>query len=236
MYDKKVLAVIPARGGSKGIKGKNIKDLGGKPLIAYTIEEALKSNLIHDCIVSTDDEKIAKVSREYGADVPFMRPDELSCDKSLSLPVVLHALEFMEKKNKFKYDAVIMLQATTPFKEVSDIDKAIIMLFENDADSVISVVNVDANHPLRMKRIVGNRLINYIDQGYENMRPRQELPPVYIRNGALYLAKRETLLEQNTFSGKNCLALEMPEEKSVNIDTFKDMLLAEYFLNHEKEK
>jgi len=226
MSDKKILAVVPARGGSKGILNKNIVDIGGNPLIKYTIDAALGSEMLTHCVVSTDSDVIADVAKSCGALVPFKRPKHLSDDKALSLPVMQHAVEFMEAEQGYQYDLVIMLQPTTPLRQTKDIDNAIKLLFDTNADSVISVVEVEGHHPLRMKRIVDGRLINYIDQGHEDMRPRQELPPVYIRNGAIYATMRDVLMDKDSFTGSDSRAYIMPNDRSVNIDTYQDLLRA----------
>jgi CMP-N,N'-diacetyllegionaminic acid synthase len=225
----KILAVIPARGGSKGIQNKNIVDIGGHPLIKYTIDAAQKSKMLSDFIVSTDSAEITKVAKANGAMVPFKRPKRLSDDQALSLPVMQHAIGFMEENRGYLYDYVIMLQPTTPLRQTEDIDNAINLLIDTDADSVLSVVDVQGYHPLRMKRIVDGRLINYIDQGYENMKPRQKLPHVYIRNGAIYATRRNTLMIENTFTGDDTRAYIMSSERSVNIDTPQDLLLAKRY-------
>lgn len=238
MNMNKILGVIPARGGSKGIPRKNLIPLLNRPLISYTIEAALESRHLSRVIVSTNDKEIASVCKEWEVDVPFMRPAELATDSSLSLHVVQHALREMEQLDGERYDVVVMLQPTTPLRLASDIDAGIELLLESGADSVISVVDVGAYHPLRMKRVIQNGwLINYIDQGHEDMRPRQQLPPVHIRNGALYITRRNVLLEQNSFTGQDCHAYIMPTECSVNIDTEFDLVLAEYLLRkRESEK
>lgn len=232
MVDSKVLGVIPARGGSKGIPKKNIVDLAGKPLINYTIEAAQKASLLTHLVVSTDDTSIADVARAAGAPVPFMRPAELSTDTAMSLPVVLHALEAMERECACVFDAVMLLQPTAPFRTAEDIDECLRILFDSGADSVVSVVDVDGYHPLRMKRIVAGRLINYIDQGYEDMRPRQQLPKAYIRNGSVYAVQRDVLLDQNTLVGKDARPYVMPSERSVNIDNMLDLALARLYLSN----
>lgn len=229
MSNKKILAVIPARGGSKGIPNKNIADVGGSPLIKYTIDAAIKSTMLTHCVVSTDSDKISDVAKSLGALVPFIRPEHLSNDTALSLPVMQHAVEFMESKQGYQYDLVIMLQPTTPLRQTSDIDNAIKLLFDTNADSVVSVVEVDGYHPLRMKRVVDGRLINYIDQGHEDMRPRQELPPVYIRNGAIYATIRDVLMDKDSFTGSDIRSYIMPLERSINIDTQLDLQLAKSF-------
>ena len=229
--NEKIIAIIPARGGSKGILNKNIIDIGGNPLIKYTIDSALGSKMLLHCVVSTDSDEIANVAKSCGALVPFKRPKHLSNDKALSLPVVQHAVELMEAEQGCQYDLVIMLQPTTPLRKTEDIDNAINLLFETNADSVISVVEVEGHHPLRMKRVVDGRLINYIDQGHEDMRPRQELPPVYIRNGAIYATRRDVLMDSNSFTGADSRAYIMPNERSVNIDTLQDLMLAKSYFN-----
>lgn len=224
-----VLGVIPARGGSKGVKGKNIRALAGKPLIQYTIEQALLSNL-SQFIVSTDSSQISDISKSLGAEVPFIRPEDLSTDSAKSLPVIQHALCFMEERNNTKYNAVMMLQPTTPFRTKEDINECIAKLEETDADSVISVVDVGAIHPARMKYLEGDRLIDPpFCETVENQ-PRQELKQMYIRNGAIYLTKREIIL-MGSFKGKDCRAYIMPEDRSVNIDTESDFFYAEWIIN-----
>lgn len=235
--DMNILGVIPARGGSKSIPRKNIVPLLDKPLVAYTIEAALQSRLLSRTIVSTEDEEIAAICREWGVEVPFKRPLELATDDALSLPVMQHAIGEMERMDRIKYDAAVMLQPTTPLRLASDIDIGIDLLQKSGADSVVSVVDVGAYHPLRMKRIVGDSLlINYIDQGFENMRPRQELPAVYIRSGDLYISRREVIMETGTLVGKTCRAIVIPSERAVNIDTMFDLLLVEYRLKKQAEE
>ena len=225
----RVLGVIPARGGSKSVPGKNIRLLGDKPLIAYTIHEALKSRLLTRVIVSTDNEEIAGISEDYGLKVPFMRPSELATDKANALPVIQHALLEMEKVSE-SFDAVMMLQPTTPFRQVDDIDRAIDLLNNTiDADSVVSVVDVGSYQPARMKYLENGILIDPpFCEAYENQ-PRQELKPMYIRNGAIYLTRRETLLK-GSFKGSKCMAWIMDDDRSVNIDTAADFDYAEYTL------
>lgn len=226
----RILAVIPARGGSKSVPRKNIASIAGKPLLAYTVEEALKLDAITDLIVSTDDEEIAEIARLFGAMVPFMRPAELSTDQALTAPVIRHSLLEMEAQRGFHYDAILTLQPTTPLRRACHIQTAIDMLVAKDCDSVVSVVSVNGNHPFRMKRLMGDRIINLIDQGFEDMRPRQALPPVYIRNGAIYLSRRHVVADQEQMVGPLCCGFEMDIEESVNIDNQLDFKLAEFLL------
>ncbi|GAB4413793.1 MAG: acylneuraminate cytidylyltransferase family protein [Bacteroidia bacterium] len=222
----RILGIIPARGGSKGVPGKNVRLLGGKPLIAHTIEAAGRSGLTR-CILSTDDPDIADIGRSLGADVPFIRPAALATDSAKALPVIQQALATVEAAGDAPYDAVMMLQPTTPFRETSDIDGAIALLVQRGADSVISVVEVGGHHPARMKYLEGDRLVDPpFAEAYENQ-PRQELRPMYIRNGAIYLTRRHVLLS-DSFKGQDCRAWVMPVERSVNIDTLLDFDYAEF--------
>ena len=227
----KILAIIPARGGSKGVKNKNIKLLKGKPLIYYTIEAILKSKLISDFVISTDSAKIVKTCEEIGIEVPFIRPKYLSKDNTESYPVIVHALNKMQDKNKNIYDYFIMLQPTSPLRKSEDIDSSLELLIKSPLDSIVSVVEVGGNHPLRMKKVDNSgMLINYIDQNGENMKPRQELEKVYIRNGCIYASKVDVLSKYNSLVGKSCLPYLMDKKSSINIDNDIDFKMAEEYL------
>ena len=220
----RVLGLVPARGGSKSIPRKNLVELGGVPLIQWTIQAALGSNLKR-VVVSTDDDEIAEISQNLGAEVPFKRPAELSSDQTLSIDVVLHALDVLEED----FDAVMMLQPTSPFRTSIDIESAIKSI--NDASSVISVVPVEGTHPARMKFVEDGVLIDpSFAETIENM-PRQDLRPMYIRNGAIYLT-RIADLRHRTFKGALSRALIMPKERSINIDTSFDLALARVALSN----
>jgi CMP-N-acetylneuraminic acid synthetase len=227
---KRILGVIPARGGSNGVPDKNIKALNGKPLIAYTIEAGLGSKLLTDLIVSTDSEKIKEVAESFGAKVPFMRPPEFSHDTALAIPTIQHAVITYEEIVGFTYDYIIMLQPTAPLRLAEDIDKSLEQLIATDVDSVISIVDVCNYHPIKMKSIENGLLKDYIDTGLENP-PRQQLPPVFIVNGAIYATKRDVFMNENTFKGKSCIPYIMSTERSTNIDTITDFIIAEYYLN-----
>lgn len=220
----KVLGVIPARGGSKGVKNKNIKELAGKPLIAYTIEAANASKL-DKVIVSTDSEDIAEVSKKFMGEVPFIRPTDLATDRAKAIPVIQHAIQFFADRGE-EFDAVMMLQPTTPFRRTVDIDEAIDTLNQSGADSVISVVDVEGHHPARMKYLSKDSKLIDPDfcEEYENQ-PRQELEAMYLRNGAIYLTRKEVLMG-GSFKGNDCRAQIMPNELSVNIDTELDFAYA----------
>ena len=225
-----ILAVIPARGDSKSIPRKNIVNVNGKPLISYTINAALEVDCLTDIVVSTEDPEIAEISKELGAQVPFIRPLNLASDDAQSFPVIEHALHFMEKARGFKYDAILMLQPTSPLRTSKHINDSIDLFNSEECDSVVSIASVGGNHPLRMKRLEGNKLVNYIDQGFWDMRPRQILPDVYIRNGAIYLIRRDVIIEQSQLIGTMCLGYVMSDIQSVNIDTPIDLMVAELLL------
>lgn len=222
-HDLKVLAIIPARGGSKGIKRKNLASLSGKPLIVYSIEAALSSRRLARTIISTDSEEIAEISKINGAEVPFLRPAVLAEDDTPTLPVIQHALRMVQGN----YDAVMILQPTSPLRSSADIDGAIELLANNmEADSVISVVKVGDNHPARMKLIRDGWLIDPpFAEEIEGQR-RQDLPELYLRNGAIYLSRTAVITGQNSLKGTKCMAYIMPEIRSVNIDSEMDLILA----------
>ena len=223
----RVLGIIPARGGSKGVPRKNLKKLNGTPLIKYTIDAALNSNL-NEVVVSTDDEEIANFAILCGCMVPFVRPIDLASDSARSIDVAIHALKAMEEITNTSFDAIMLLQPTTPFRSSQDINDALELIAQDEmASSVISVVDVKAYHPARMKYIENCILIDPpFCEAYENQN-RQELRPMFIRNGAIYLTKRQVLLN-HSYKGEKCMALIMSEERSVNIDTMNDFDVAEW--------
>jgi CMP-N,N'-diacetyllegionaminic acid synthase len=232
----RTLAVIPARGGSKGVPRKNIRELAGKPLIGHMISHALAVPAITDVIVSTDDEEIAAVARAQGAQVPFLRPKELAEDHMPSWPTVRHALKEMESRTGQPYEYVVMLQATAPLCRPEDIAACLNRLNRNDCESVVTVVRVTTHHPFRMKRIVGDDiLVNLIDQGFEDMRPRQSLPAVYQRSGAVYASRRNVILEQDTVVGMNARAVVVPAETGLEIDSLIDFELVRLVMAQHKE-
>jgi len=230
-----VVAVITARGGSKSVPKKNIAIVGGKPLIAWTIEAALRSLYLCRIIVSTDDIKIAQVAREWGAEVPFLRPPELAQDDSPHTPVVVHAVEWLEFHEKMIPDCVLLLQPTLPLRTTEDIDSAVRLFIDKKADSVVSVCEA-LSHPYLVKTITPDgKLKNYIEtpKGYL---ARQKLPPAYALNGAIYLVKRDVLINMGTFYTERTYAYRMPPERSLDIDTPWDLYLADLILKDRKIK
>lgn len=229
-----ILGVITARGGSKGIPGKNIKLLGDKPLIAYTIEVAKQSKLINHLIVSTDDEAIANICRECGANVPFLRPKELALDSTAHLPVIQHAIDFHEKEHNLFVDFVVILQPTSPFRIVEDIDDTIQKLIDTKADSAVSLVEVANNeHPIKVKKIEGGIVLPYTIPEVEGTR-RQDLPVAYKRSGAVYAMRRDLIMKENKLYGEHIVGHIVPRERSIDIDYPWDWIQAEYILNNNK--
>jgi len=226
----RVLGVITARGGSKGIPRKNILPLHGKPLIAWTIEAVKESRLLTDCVVSTDDQEIAEIAKRFGASVPFLRPATLSTDEAKSLSVIQHAITWMEEHKGESYDAVMILQPTSPFRTSTDIDASITKMIETDADSVMSMVKlIDVSLP-KLKRIEGDRIFPFTKEGEgSESSARHDLPDVYKRNCAVYLTKVSFLMKGDLF-GEDSRAYIMPEERSVDINTKLDFSFAEFLV------
>ena len=230
-FNYKVLGVTLARGGSKGIPKKNIYDVNGTPLIAYTIKAALGAKLFTDYIVSTDCEEIAAVSKTYGANVPFMRPDELSGDTVWSRDALQHAVKELEKINNIKYDYVIELPCVSPLRSSDHILEAFDNMIKDQSDSVTSVAMMQDKHPVRMKRIVDGCLQDFCKEFPEGEGSRrQDLEPCYIRNGAIYGMTRDCIVEDFSRHGKNCIAYIMEDDASINIDTMNDLRLAEIII------
>lgn len=219
---KKVLAIIPARGGSKGIPRKNIKLLHGKPLIAWTIEEAKKSKYIDRLIVSSDDEEIIKVSKEWGAEVPFKRPPELAQDDTPGIAPVLHAMEHFPN-----YDYVVLLQPTSPLRLVEDIDGAIELCEKGKANSCVTVTET-STPPQWMYEIDGSSLMKSIFPKRDVPYQRQMVTTVYELNGAVYVATKNSLMLNRAFLQEKTLSYIMPRDRSIDIDTLDDFTYCEY--------
>lgn len=230
MYkNKRILALIPARGGSKGIKDKNIIELFGKPLIAYSIDAAKNSKYIDGILVSTDSEKIAEVSKKYGASVPFLRPYELATDTATTLDVVLHAINYVNKEEK-KYDTLILLQPTAPLRKTEDIDSAIEKFFLFDEKSLVSVSEVDDN-PILIRMIDDNERLKPLINQNSTCR-RQDMPVYYRINGCIYINNIADL-DENTSFNDNEISYIMSKEHSVDIDEYRDLCVAEYYLKRD---
>ncbi len=230
-----ILGVITARGGSKGIPGKNIKLLGGKPLIEYTIDVAKKSARITHLIVSTDDKAIADVAKAAGAEVPFVRPAEFAADQTPHVPVMKHAIDFMEKKLGVTFDYVVILQPTSPFRTVDDIDKTLEKLIQNKADSAVTLVEVGNDHPVKAKKLEGDKVVPYMLAEPEGTR-RQDFPTAYRRSGAVYAMRRDLIVKDGRLYGDHIVGHVVPAERSVDIDSPPDWFRAEWMLEDLKKK
>ena len=226
---KSVLAIIPARGGSKGLPGKNIKKLCGKPLIAWSIEVAETCSAIDRVVVSTDDDKLVDVVKKYGAEVPFERPAELANDTASTINVIFHTIDWLREHQDFRPEYILLLQPTSPLRTVEDIEGTIQTLKDKDARAVVSVCETD-HHPWwsnilsedgNMKDFIRPKILN---------KRRQDLPKYYRLNGAIYLAATKYLRERNGFFGPNTFAYEMPKERSVDIDSDLDFKLVSLLL------
>lgn len=225
----RILAFIPARGGSKGIPNKNIIDLCGKPLIAYTIEAALMSKYVDSVVVSTDSERIAEISRDLGASIPFMRPESLAGDKATTIDVVTDALERFNKAGN-EYDILLLLQPTSPLRTVSDIDSALDTFIEHGLEPLVSVCDVN-DHPILMRTIEDGRLIRLMGRG-STIR-RQDMPDVLRVNGAIYIIKTSDIRSDTSFND-SIIPYVMPRERSIDIDEPIDLIMAEALIMANK--
>ena len=234
---EKILALIPARGGSKGVPRKNIRSIAGKPLISYSIESAIAAgDDFYRVLVSTDDPEIAEISLKYGAEVPFLRPKDLGGDKIAMLPVIKHAIQFVENQDQVKIDWVFLMQPTAPLRTKEDIHNAIQLAKAGGCDSVISVVQVFAVHPILMKRIENDQLLPFCVDEKEGTRRQDYQPAAYMRNGAIYLTKRDVLMDRNSIWGDTIRPYIMPEERSLNIDSEMDLKLVDLILSENLRK
>ena len=224
--EKEILAIIPARGGSKGLPQKNILKLAGKPLVAHSIEVALESKYIKRVIVSTDDGGIAKIAEKYGAEI-ITRPSEISGDDTPDLPVFQHAIRELKEKQNYSPEIVVNLRPTCPLRSINDVNDAIKKMLQHDCDSVRSVKKV-TQHPYWMFEVIKDDLNNFIkDIDFNRYYQRQLLPNLYIVNGAVDVMKTDIIINKNELYGKRIKCIIMPQERSIDIDTELDLKIAE---------
>lgn len=225
-----VLVVVPARGGSKGVPRKNMAELNGVPLVAHAVKRSLEALAdwggAGEVVVSTDSQEIQEAAVAAGADCPQLRPAELAGDLVPSLPVVQHAVAEKETRSGQVFDVVVLVQATSPLWRTADFRRCLEALEPGQSwDSAVLVAQV-ATHPFRMKRMLDDgRIINLIDQGFEDMRPRQTLPPVFRRAGSVYASRRDVVMVEDRLVGQRCLGVEVPSDTAVDIDTPSDLAL-----------
>lgn len=225
------MALIPARGSSKGIPRKNIAPLAGKPLIAWSIAAAQQSQHLSRTIVSTEDTEIATIAQRWGAEVPFLRPPELSQDSTPGIEPLIHAVRWLEEHESYCPDYVLLLQPTSPLRRPEDIDAAITMARDQQADAVVSVCQPHT-HPYWMKRIDEQGVLRSFLPLEHTYSHRQDLPSAYALNGAIYLVRREVLLQKATFYPDNTLAYVMPMDYSLDVDTAWDLYLVDLILKN----
>lgn len=234
LHGYKFLAIIPARGGSKRLPKKNILDLAGKPLIAWTIESALKCPYLDEVMVTTDDEKIAKVSANFGANVPFIRPSALATDESTSFDAIKHSIEFYKNKLKNEFDFIVLLQPTSPLRDASDINNAIQLLIDKNADAIISVCETE-HSPMWANKLPDDlSMSKFINENTSSKRS-QDLEVYYRLNGAIYICKTSLLMNKGSFFVQNNIyAYVMSRYKSIDIDTYYDFLFAKTIFDADK--
>lgn len=232
MKKPKILCVILARGGSKAVPGKNIKLINGHPLIAYTIIEALQSKYIDRIIVSSDSEEIKKQAIRYGAEAPFTRPSHLSGDTAKPVECIAHATKWAENNQNIKYDYVVELLCTNPFKTTQDIDNALQMQIETNADSVIAVTPLADHHPIRIKKIIDGKIKDFNSTLIEIPESRRQdlKPDAYIRCGSIYSMRRDMLEQGIRYGTEDSRAYIMPNERVINIDEPMDFTIASFLM------
>tara|TARA_Y200000002_G_scaffold364575_1_gene353703 strand:- start:1458 stop:2144 length:687 start_codon:yes stop_codon:yes gene_type:complete len=224
-----ILGITLARGGSKGVPRKNIRLLNGIPLIGHTIKEALSSNYLTEYIVSTDDLEIKEIAVDLGAKCPFLRPQEFAEDTSSSVDALKHAVQFMENQSNITYDYVIELMCTNPLKNVFDIDSCIEKLIETGADSVIAVHELEDHHPVRIKKIIDDKIVDFCLPERPESRRQDLKPAAYIRSGSIYALKRDHLMIENRrYGSPESRPYILPAERAINVDTEVDFITASH--------
>lgn len=229
--NKSVLAYVPARMNSKGIKNKNIANLGGKPLLAHSIIAAKNSQYVDKVIINTDSEEYAKIAIEYGAEKPFLRPSELATDTSIEIDSLLYMLNWFEKNDK-KYDIVIKLQPTSPFRTSEDIDKALEDFISKKATSIISVTKSPVN-PDWINELPENGLMkNFLNQGFDR-KNRQDLKEKYLLDGSIFLSDWDSIKNEKTWYSEKSFAFIIPEERALDIDNEFELKMARGLIKNE---
>lgn len=231
---KKTLAVILARAGSKGLKNKNLKKLGNKPLVSWTIDEAKKSKKIDTILLSTDSLKIAKIGKRKKICVPFLRPKNLSGDKTPSVDALEHSILFLEDRGK-KFDYIVLLEPTSPFRSYKDIDNSLRKLIKSKASSLVSICKTDSLNPLFLYKKRKEFLLPIKKTKKKYLR-RQDIEPTFFLDGSIYISKISSLLNKRTFCHSDTIGYEVPKWKSIEIDDIIDLELAKIILKNRKLK
>ena len=233
----KVLAIVPARGGSKGLPGKNLRPLNGRPLVAWPVAAALGAVSVDRVIISTDDLAIAEAARAAGADVPFLRPANLAHDTASSMDVILHALEALALQGQ-EYEYVVLLEPTSPLTEPGDIDAALARLRSagDAADAIVSICRIEATHPEYDVRLNPQGLISpYAAPNFKSLRRRQEIEELYYLEGSLYISRVDAFRRYKTFYHERTLGYEVPRWKSLEVDDICDFIMIEAVITHRTE-
>ena len=235
LKNMKILAIIPARSGSKGIKNKNIKIFCKKPLLYWIGKEAKQSRLINKIIVSTDSLKIKRICQKYNLDVPFLRPKKISEDNSKSVDLIFHAVNFFNNKNQF-FDYVVLLEPTSPFTTAKDIDNAIEQLYKkrNQADAIVGVSENINRHPIYNFKIKQNGIIKPHINKFSTVR-RQKLEKLYFLDGSLYISKIDKLIKDKTFYHNRTLGFITKKWKSIEVDDIADFIIAESIFKNKRK-
>ncbi len=230
--ERKVLALIPARGGSKGIKDKNIREIEGKPLIAYSIEAAKESGYIDDVVITTDSERIKEVGEKHGAWVPFLRPDELASDTATTLDAILHAVRTLKEMGK-EYDILVILQPTSPLRDAADIKGALEKFEANGERSLVTISKVE-DHPILVRTLKDDTHMEKLLSVSSTVR-RQDMPDYYRVNGAIYINKIAELNDSTSFND-NEVPYIIENSHAVDIDEPKDLEVAAYYVRESERK
>lgn len=231
---KHVVGVIPARSGSVRILHKNLKLLGGHPLICYTIREALKARTLSRVIFSTDSERYARIARKHGAETPYLQPKHISGDVGTT-PVLTYCVNYLEKTENYEVDAVVTLEPTSPFRLAQDIDDAVNKLLITGCDSVVALREI-REPPHWMFKLSGDKMRSFlnVDTSELGKISSKDLPKLYLPNGCIYVTLRDVLMNENRVFGKDCRAFVMPAERSLDLDTLEDFRYAEFCLQQKK--
>ena len=224
--NKKILGLITARSGSKGLPKKNIKPLLGKPLIAWSIDVGIKSNYIDDLVVSTDCHEMSRLAKKYEAEAPFIRPKELSTDSASSVDVILHAINWLEKRDRF-YDLVVLLEPTSPLRESKDIDRCLEIMQENNVRSIVSICKVESTHPMFLFRLNEKSKLDPYSGKTPNSLRRQDLETLYFLEGSVYCSEIDLLRTKRGFYHEETYGYIVPKWKSLEIDDEDDFLMVE---------
>ena len=231
-----VLGAIFARGGSKGVPNKNVKELAGKPLIAYAIESGKNISLIDKLIVSTDDEKIAAIAREHGAEIPFMRPAQLAKDDSPELLSWQHTIKIIQEQTGCKIDVLLVIPTTSPLRAVEDLEHCLQMLFKSNADIVVTVKEAERNPYFNMLVLDENDYAHLAISGQKTFNHRQQSPTVYDMTTVAYAARASYILDTSSMLEGKVKAVVIPQERALDIDTMLDFEIAEFLMKRRKRQ